>query len=565
MSFSFINNQPVKFVEAGSFNEDDYGRGEFDYKIPVDFDENDFTKFQIKVSPFAGTLEGINDPNFTLAAGSPAWASSGSGTLTAGLATIGDGSTGQISISTEDRTLFEKNYLLVITVQEMFGTAYVYNDNNLIGEINATGEQSIGFTCDGSDSIVIKIEDDSSYIEITNVSCKQLADDWAVAVLDVYLEPVEIVRFSASPEYFVLKKDTLTVTIAWDLLNIPKGCYYLAITDPETNTCAQMGLYNSSFELDNYDENGAESIDGWTGEAGVSFTPSGLCTITAATGTDVSIESNRYQLCAEKVYNITITARKATANDCTMVVTCGGDSETWTVNSGTATTYTGTITLVGNDYFTITNDNTPGSGSDNVLEIQSVVISLANDTDWSFEYITLYQYKLASFDQEDLKKIGIFNNEDGLGFVFEETEFYPTIRCESRIINRRFKYEKLVNENDNGLMSVAYGQMRGQRIFRMERHPNYLIDFFALIPIADRFFIDDVEFFVDSDTYEPAFDEELDNFANSEFLISEPQQLVRNINSGQTRYPPSPDGEISDMDRIAVITEPRTGNTLESR
>lgn len=72
---------------------------------------------------------------------------------------------------------------------------------------------------------------------------------------------------------------------------------------------------------------------------------------------------------------------------------------------------------------------------------------------------------------------------------------------------------------------------------------------------------------MDSETYEVDYSDDLDNYAPASIEISEPVQLVRNTNSGETNSPPvegeltAPSGdEISG--EVIIITEPSTGDYI---
>lgn len=561
MSLDFIKHQPVVFVETGTNPEDLPGRGEFDYKIPVE--QGDLTYLQVKISPIAGTENAISNPSFDPTTG---WATSGSGLVVTGLATIGDGSTGEVRTPPIDSSLIPgKLYQVQITVTVMFGTAYLYNGTDLIAEINATGTQTISFTAT-NDDMKLAIEDDKSYIEITNFSLYRLPENYALGILDSAGVPVEVITFLEDPEYFNIKKDRLTIKVDWDALNIPDGCYYLAITDPETNTCTQFGVYNYDFTIGNTDESGTADIPGWNGSTDgfVIFYPGpGRVDITANVNEIESIINTRTRLCANKDYQIIISMSTSDA-DVPVVVSSGGNSENQLVNGGTPTDYTYTITPGSLDFLTIAVDNnTVPAATPLAVTIYSITVKLVDEADWTFEFITPDQYALNTYGEE-VKKIGIFNNEDGLGFVFEDTNFYPNVKALAKFINRQPTYEKEVDENDIGTKSVAFGQLRMSRIFRIEHVPNYIVDFFALIPIADHVYIDEVEYFIESEGYTPNYSDELDNFATSEFQVSDPTQLIRNINSGQSGAP-TVEGEPLTDDRSTEIVEALTMDKVTIR
>lgn len=562
MSLEFIKHQPVVFYSEDENPEDEPGRGDMEYQNLVD--ATDKTYLQVRIAPIAGASNLITDSAFTT---STYWSTSGSGNVTTGLATIGDGSSGAIYRGLEGGLINDKLYQVQITVLTMFGTANVYCGSDLIDSIQSTGTHKLSFVA-ANDDIWIKIEDDTSYIEIINVSIRRLPENYALAILNTNEVPVNIISYLSDPDFFTIKKDSLTICVDWDALNIISGCYYLAISDPETNTCQQFGLYNYDFTIDNTDESGTPDIQGWNGNdnTNVLFKPSvHRVEITAPTTTTKSITNTFGKLCANKDYQIVVSAGTSDT-DVPLKLSCGGNTETQLINGGTATDYTFTITPGALDYLTLALDNqtSPAPGP-LTLTIYSVSVILHDITDWTFEYITPDQYRIADIltqSPNKTKLVQLLNNDDGLGFVWQGSNFFPTIRVESKRLNRKYDYQKEINFNDRGLKEVAFGEVRTMTYFRIEHLPNYILDFLALVPIIDKFYINEVEWYVESESYEPNYDDSLDNFGSAEFIISKPEQLVRNILSGQTNAPPSVELLLTD-DRGMIITEPSTQNQIQ--
>lgn len=567
MSISFIPNQPVFFVEDGTNPEDLPGRGSFDFSIPVKSGANDKTYFQVKVRPVAGSENVIQDPSF---ADPSYWSVSGSGNVITGLASIGNGSTGSVYKDLTGDITIGKNYQVQITVETIFGTAKVYDGTELLGEINSTGTHIISYTA-VNDSIYVKIFDTSSYVELNNISINPLPENYAFGILDSDLNVLRVLTYVDDSEYFTLKKDTLTGVVVWDDLDLSDGCYYVAITDPETNLCTQFGLFNSDFSIGS--GTSVPDLPGWEGsdpDEVLFFSDSGssYVQITSPNGSQNYIQNTRTMLCAGKQYTIVVNA-SAGADGAFLKLQAGSVvTAPQTIAPSTPADYTYTITPDVNSYLKVINDNQTVPDVDPLTAlVYDVTLALVNETDWSFDFWTPDTFAYKTTTETTSKILGVFNNEDGMGFCFEDSNFFPQIRVESKFLNRKYPGMRETLEDDRGGMSVAYGETRTNRMFKIEHQPNYVHDFLRLSCYADQFYIDQTQWFVVTEPYEIDFEEQLDNYAPTTLEITNPIQLVRNTNSGQSAAPPTegelvaPEGDSITGD-VIIITEPATGDYI---
>lgn len=532
--YTYIKNQPIFFVKEGTNPEDLPGRGEFDYSIITA--PNDVNYYQVKIGPLTDTPSSITDPEFSGGTAGE-WTGLGSAVIVPGLITIGDGSTGSASPGGTALTMFpNNNYQLVIDVQLIFGEAVVYNGGTEIARINSIGRQTISFPY-SDDNINISIEDDTSYIEITRVDMFVLPYRFAYAILDADMNILHLIdSTTAASEEFVLKKDRLTILVSWGKYLDDPGCYYLALADPDTNDCLQFGIFNYQFLYGNDDESGNDRILNWaippaaTSVAAFYPDPARLVvTPNDENPIEFLTSTTTQQICPDKLYTVQFAANTTEPIDVT--VTIGDFSDTVTVipaGSPQIYTFTGVSSPYPDDIHLIAEATELTE-----LTIFGVQITLENIEDWTLPYVTPHPFKISD-QYECSKKITIYNDEDGNGFVYDE--YFPNLRVDGKIINRKYKYEKEFQDTDIGERSVKFGERRTVRTLKIEHQPNYLLDFLTLGVIADNFIVDDnltqERFYVESDTADPDYSEELDNYGTLDLDISEPVQLVRNIDAG---------------------------------
>lgn len=563
MSIALIDNQPVYFVLDGTNPEDlPANNGEYDFKIPVSRGSGDRTYCQIRIAPVAGSPNIITDSAF---ATTTYWGTTGSGLINTGNATIGDGTTGSIYKNLTTSITVGEIYQLQINVADLFGTAYVYNGTTLIATINSLGIQTVSFEAVNT-TIFIKIIDSESYIQIYNVDLFALPTNFAVAILNTDYEPIEILHYDVDTDNFKIKGDRLTFFIDWDALGLDAGCYYIGLTDPEQNQCNQYGIYNPTFDLGG-EPDGSTTILGWQASyiGKVEFQPSmPLAEIKSDIGEANYIINTRRKLCANKTYNIDVHAY-SDATGANLGLICGGVVTATQSVTSTPAIFSFSLTTTTDDYLRIVCDNTLGGISRLTLNVTEVELALASETDWYFEYKTLHPYKYIALNEIDFKVVGLFNNEDGLGFIFNGSDFFPQLRVHSKFKNRKYYGERIANENDEGLKRIDYAQRRKAKFFGIQLQPNYILDFLALAQDADHFYVDETEWFVENEEPNIKFSDELDNFGDVELELSKPQQLVRNINSGTISAPPIAGILADPSDTEVSLSEPATGDLIEAR
>jgi hypothetical protein len=559
MSIAFIPNQPVYFVEDGTNPEDLPGRGQFDYSIPVKIGAGDRSYAQIKIAPVSGTPNTIEDPSFFT---TTYWSTTGTGVVTYGKATIGDGSIGSIDRDLTGSIIPGKNYQLKVTITALFGKVRFYDGTTFIGEVFGPGTHIISYTAE-FESIHAKVNESTSYVEIDNISIYVLPEDYTFAILDKNFSPVIIYDFLTNNDLFTIKNDTLTFYVDWDETELPEGCYYIGITDPESNLCNQFGLYNHDFTIGN-DTDGVESIPGWSGNdpLKVVFNTDPNAQILSNGGESNYIESNRVKLCAGKTYNVTVSAKRDILTAHIKLTVGAVSTAEQAVTLDTYSDFNFIITPLTDDYLHIVNENL--TAFPYTLFINDVTLELADISDWVFESKTPHFFNYTNINSETTKVFALFNNEDGLGFIFNGSNFFPQLRIKAKFINRDYKSRVVAKENDRGAKTKPFGQTRVARVFKIERQPNYIHDFINLSTINDYVYVDNVLWYVENEDYKVDYADDLDNFGPAELKLSVTQQLIRNINSGEQLGPPTGDGFLTIPADLGSslqieITDPSTG------
>lgn len=546
MSYTFIENQPIIFSKEPK-PEYFEGRGEFDYSQLISR-ENDITYVQMKISPIEIETNIISSPDITDVT---KWLVTGSGVKTMGLITIGGGSSGdaEADLINDPFPNPSGRYQVEIDVQTIFGTANIVSGSDIVGTINSSGTQTLTFFFSGT--ISISIADSTSYIEITGMRLKRMPQFYLFAITDLNGNIVKILNSDRDASCFYFQKDRLTIQIEWgagspDFASIPDGCYYISIADPEDNPCNQFSFFNGDFVNRNNDEAGKIYIDGWSSVAPMITVPYFFpgpyrAVITAEDGlTPPGIRNTITQLCAGKEYEITFHGTEVTGHTATVKLICGGTTQTISVSSDT--TYTVNITPGTNDYLRITVDNSSAPGYDVSVEIYEIFCFLVNDWDYSFPINSELPLKIQD-NWDDTINVLIYNNEDGIGFVFQDNIFQPNIRVFANIINRSYEIQREQEDDDAGVRRNQYGEVRKNRFLRIEHQPNIVHDFLSIGVIADYFYVyyslgpglgesNLKAYVIKNDSYEPDYSDNLDNMATVELEIGETVQLVRNVNSG---------------------------------
>jgi hypothetical protein len=413
-------------------------------------------------------------------------------------------------------------YEISINVSSVIGTLYIYNGATQVAEINEIGITTFVFAATSDDlSMVIQNADHS--VCVATISAKPLSLNMAFGVINSAGNTLDVETYAAAPSFFTFAQNTVTITFPWSHFDIEDGqCYTIGFADGCSNLNGQFGVANGDFLncLSNWQVNmgtletitceDLENPETGDVEPCIEFTNSGTGSITNyATILKVGLS-----------YQVTVDAMSDDA-DGVIRVYCG------TAFADFTTAATQTIVCTGNTAFkieAITNTAT-------YVRLWGVSIELSNSTYTEFDYES-YAFKIG--ENQCTHLINLSNDDDGMGFVFVGSGFAPQIRLESEIINSVAEIIRESYHDNQGKKEVFFGEYRKRFIFNIDYVPAWVFDFLCVCFIADHFFIDGVEYFIEGDTVETNYPENVcySNMTSVRMEVSTKEQLVRNADIG---------------------------------
>jgi len=278
-----------------------------------------------------------------------------------------------------------------------------------------------------------------------------------------------------SDGYFTFADGYFTVSIDWETLAIPDGCYTLQVIDP--CPCANGGIvaldfYSSTFEW-------SISNGGWTiGSGSADFN-----------GSSSSAARLAKVLCVDTTYEVTYTVTGLSATE-EFYVQLGTQQGTTRTSDGT---YTEQITADGNDIFRIVGNPTAGTAVFSVTDLS--IEAVDPEPAYISNTIKLQQ----EFNCTTLG-LTLCNDSDGLGFGFENTGFRPLMRIPASLNRSSYPMERLSYDNSIGRKATYYARSRKARELGFDGL-EFMHDFAHLFGMADHFYIEGTEYFVEDDEY----------------------------------------------------------------
>lgn len=489
---------------------------------------DDFAQFQVIVAPCSNAENVLCnsdfDPAESVACLGANWVTTGGFTIDTHEACC-DAATG--AITQYGVLVIGTPYQIQINISSITGTVYVYNGVTEVAEINEAGITTFVFTATAEDvSIVIDNADYS--VCVGTISAKPMSTNMAFGIINSAGTVLDVERITDTPSFFTFKKNTVTITFPWNHFDVEDGqCYTIGFADGCTNTNSQFGVFNSNFlnclsgwsitmgTLETITCEDLENPETGDVEPCIEFTNSG-------TG---SITSYADQLKVGLSYEITVDAMTDDA-DGVIRVYCGTNFADFT------TAGTQTVVCAGNTTFKIEAILNTAT----FVRLWGVTVSLTNNTDIEFDYES-YAFKIG--ENQCTHLINLSNDDDGMGFVFEGSGFAPQIRLESEIVN---SVPEIIRESyhDNlGKKEVFFGEYRKRFVFNIDYVPAWVLDFLCCCFIADHFFIDGTEYFIEGDTIETNYPENVcySNMTSVRMEVSEKEQLVRNADIGNPSTP----------------------------
>lgn len=394
---------------------------------------------------------------------------------------------------------------------------------------------------------------------IDNVVVLKVNVDHIVAVYDqndVFITNLIVSDFITggtvvTPE-FTLQQDFLTAFIDWATLLIPAGCYKICLLDSCVNTNFQNYLPNGEFDIDDL-----SPFTKWA------FVPpaTGLFDIDGSqqllfNGGPLET-GNISQSGVKSGCSYTVQLNIITISDCEVWVRMGTTITTkWT----TAGIKTEAIIANGANisiYFEGTDAIANG-----ICRLEYLRIPIETDcyeTDFCSGVFNLQT------SQDCTLAINACNDRrttDDFGFLFNYTNFNPTIRVKSKLVNSHYDFVRDIEDDSFGKKKVVFYQRRKRKKLKIEKQPEYVHDFLSLLHGFDHVHIGSTEYFMQEDEYTPLYNHE-DNYGRVELEITEKTELIRNtlcIAEGDTDCEIG--GVLTDPADSSPVLEPATGESV---
>lgn len=494
----WIPNQPIVFEKP---NADSCNFCE-DFKYHQLVNVNDISQVQFKVRPCANAINVNQDwNNYSLGVG---WENY------FGLLRKLSSSSFSVALL-EDVITPNTNYFVEVKINSINGLLDLRFNNYAQKLINSVGLHKFVVNSGNNQNYDFQMfmQDPSQTVIIEYINIYPIGENFLFTIHDANGNYVAEINMYDNPDAFVFAADTLTLTIDWNSLNLSPGCYQIRYSDPCINTCGQVGITNGSFS-GNY---------GWQllGVTGDLVIQNGKLKYK---GNNLAIAVNNTLLCVGLTYKITW--HLEVIQNAKAFIKIG--TQTGVVRTTTGT-YTEIITSDGTN-LEINFDNNGGSVrplayADNVkVELLDKNVITSNLVSNWFDY----------GDHECTLLINACNSNDGLGFVFGDSGFTPRIRIEGVIVNAQYEISREDILSSIGRKDVYFGRRRKYKELRVGLSPEYVHDFLSLLPLFNNVYINNEEYFVESDSYDLSYNNDLPDFATAVVNVSKKVQHVETNN-----------------------------------
>lgn len=450
----------------------------------------DITQFQMSLEPCYADFDVLNNGEFD---GSTGW-TVGTGWTVADGQACHDGLYGSISqvAPASDGVLARLTFTL---------------DVGTLGCVVQWGTWLENFTQSGTytrwivaDSAAVFGVAASGNVCISGLQLITVRTDFSVTIIDPNDNIIDTLH--TSDGYFNFEDGYFTCSIDWETLGVDDGCYRLVVVDP--CPCSQRGITALDF---------VTSPAAWIIQDSAWVIGGGTATFTNANSRQARLDN---VICEDVQYIVSYTLTGMGAGEEFTVRLGGTDGVTRNADG----TYTEVITS-GGTYLAMIGD---GNGVSNTFEV----------TGFSIETLIPYEYLTSNVIQVSTTDFGcktyllsLCNDSDGLGFGFENTGFAPNFRIEASLARGTYPSIRESYEYSTGRKATSYGRGRVARELGLDLPP-HLVDFMSLTPLADHFYIDGDEYFVEDDEF-PSVSWD-DNVHQGGFAlnVSKKTQLIEN-------------------------------------
>lgn len=502
----------------------------------------DVTQFQIQMEECSSELNLVSNPDFTDGTPSPwvqngaaSWVySSGSGTYQKN----GDGA-GYIeqSFNVADGVLVKLTFEIEVISDDVTVICGSTPATAYIETFDSSGTYTRYIVADDWQSIIFYGFAASSSFVLSYVNVTAINTNYSVRIVNSLtgsevreLNPID------DSDYFNFNGNNLTFTYDWlddDLECLPDGCYYFEVSEP--CDCGSGGFVAEDF---------ITVQNQWQG-VGVawSFNGTGTAIYDGTTSPDDIYVDN--VVCAGEQYEVSYTLAAMNAGNEFQVrlgaqlglnrTTNGSFTETITASGSLLTE----VMLIGRD--------TGGGGAFQVTNFS--IRKLVRNYSLKSNLFRLWQEAPCSI------LLRVCNDEDSMQADFVETGFSPRIRLEAKFGQAQYRSTFKDYENSIGRMSNYY--YRGRKKFTLTfAAAEYVHDFIAHLKGYDHVFIDEVEYAVESEDYNPQYVENYD-YASVSVELSLKESLIEKRKCTSTESVCSSDGQ-----EVELLAE--TGVPIES-
>ena len=499
-----IPNQPIIFDYS-----DDCLLASDDLKVMAQY--GDITQFQMELEPCGSDVNLIQGGNFqddTLwTSTSSAWEVSSGNAIKVG------GISGQLyqAAPTTSGTLARLTFTIVSITGGSINVSWAGNTHffDTAGTYTlwlnagvAASSASLSFSANAS-----------TYVWLRDVQLITVNTDFEVNIIDE--GGANIDTLETSDGYFDFSDGYFTCSIDWETLGIADGCYRLQVVDP--CPCSQRGII--ALDLNSGAFNWSLSSE-WTVSGGTgTFNGS---------STGIALLSN--VICSGDDYEVTYTIENLSGTVSAQI----GLGSQYGVSRTSNGTYTETITSNGTGFRF---KGTPtGAASFDIVDV-SIVAVTPNET------IESNEIKLKENLDGCSLALALCNDSDGLGFGFANTGFRPLMRIPASLNRSSYVMERLSYDNSRGRKSTYYGRRR--KALELGYDGKYFMhDFASLFGLADHFYIDDIEYFVEDDEYPSISWGEYDDVGGVTVNVSEKVQLTENRRLSSASVGCEPEGSV---------------------
>ena len=513
-----IPNQPIIFDY-----EDDCLLASDELKVMAQY--GDVTQFQMKLEPCGTDASLIQNAEFD---GSSNWSQTGSAwTIGSGQAVKTVGTSSQLfqSAPATDGTLVRLRF----TLSNFNGDPLNVSWSGVNNFVSSSGTYEFWIESNSASSLTFAATGSTS-LTITDLQLISVNTNFEVDILD----STDTIVDSLSSSDFDFSDGYFTASIDWESLSIADGCYTLKVADP--CPCAQGGITMLDFTTST---NEWTISNGWTIASGT------------ATFNDSSAGSARIlnALCSGTEYSVTYTVTGVSATE-RFQVFLGGVGGVQRTSNGT---YTETITS-GGTTFRMTGTPSLGTATFSVTHFSIEAVDK--------ETIQSNEIQVAEVFNCGTLALALCNDSDGLGFGFANTGFRPLMRLPASLNRSSYPMERLAYDNSLGRKSTYYSRSRVARELGFDGK-YFMHDFGHLFGMADHFYIDDVEYFVEEDEYPSVSWGEFDDVGGVTINVSKKVQLIENRRLTSSSVGCSTDGspivdsygaEITDQNDSTITT-----------